>query len=79
MSSQIQGLEPISLIAKTTDSSVNFPRFVPVPESPFAICDSELFLETLSQTPFSRFIVDLKSVMEIAEGGSTDGKDGRTI
>ena len=67
VSGEVDGLETISLIALSGQSSINFPRLISVPEGPFSINHLKIVLESLSQPPFLRVVNHPDSVVQTLE------------
>jgi len=57
LASQINWLMAIGLLAETLCSSVYFPRFISIPDSPFPIRHSEFSLEPFSESPLRRIVI----------------------
>lgn len=79
MPGQIERVETVSLVTEVISPPIDLPRLIAVPQSPFTISHSELLLESLTQTPFSRFVMDPKSVVQLAKGRVADAEDRISI
>jgi hypothetical protein len=60
LSSQVDWMMAVCLIAGFFLSLVNFPRFVSIPNCPSSICHMKILLESFSKSPLDGIIIDCK-------------------
>jgi hypothetical protein len=75
LTSKVDWLMSISLVAMTSTSSVNFICFVSVPKSPFTINNPKFALKSLAQSPLGRAVTNDKGVVKGSKSKVTERED----
>ena len=74
LSSQIDGMMSIGLLANAWSSLINYPRFISIPNGPCPVSHTKSFLEALPQSPFGRTVLYNKLIVLFSQLNVTKWK-----